>query len=317
MVSKSQVISLVAGALLLVIPMSAFADSTASISISGGGSVTVGSTVTATVLESSTQAVNGVKVGVQYDASLLQVVSTTVGNFSTCPAGVTTTGSSVAWQCAALGSQLTGTETVGSVTFKALAAGTATISTTAGTVITDATTANQNDWNGSGASIAYTVTTPVSQSTQSNTNGSSSSTSSNSTNGSVHSTSNAASDVKGTTTGATTSSSTSTTGSAVSTAGAVKGASTNVKSGSNGSAHVTVASTVKTSHAGLIVSSLATVVVVAVAAVWLTMRKRVVVEPKVYKLEGSDVPKRADNKKSKAKTSSKHKTTTRKPSVNK
>jgi hypothetical protein len=69
----SKLSSIIVGGLLLAAPVSAFADTTASVSISGGGnSYTVGSTFSVIVSENSgSQAVNGVKVGVQFSSAML------------------------------------------------------------------------------------------------------------------------------------------------------------------------------------------------------------------------------------------------------
>lgn len=267
---KSKLIGLTAAGIFLVLQTSALAAGAASISISGGGSYSVGNTFTTTILESSTQAVNGVKVGVQYNASMLQVVgSPTIGDFSTCPSGVAVSGGLVSWECAALGGQLTGSHPVGTITFKALVAGSSVISTTSGTVITDAVTANQNDWNGSSASSNITVNAPSAPSTPSQSTKSSPST--------VRSSSNSSSQNSGKVSNSTVSKPT-TTVSSTSTntpSGSVKGATTT----KNSAAKVATLMTTKTSHTSLITSGISALLIVIAAAYWLFFRKPTEVVP--------------------------------------
>ncbi len=149
--------------LVLMATATASASPTASFAISGSGSYTVGNSFTVTVSENSgSQEVNAVKAQLQYDASALQVTSLSTGDFTTCPAAPSASGNTISFQCAALGTKLTGVHIVGTITFKALAAQTTSVSTLSSSAIVDANTANQNDWDGVAAAGSYTLTAPVS-----------------------------------------------------------------------------------------------------------------------------------------------------------
>jgi len=161
--------------LVLLGSSTAFAAQTASLSISGSGSYAVGSSFTVVVSENSgSQEVNGVDVRLSYNPSVLQVMSVSPGDFATCPAAPSASGGTITISCAALGSKMTGSHTVGVIGFKAIASGTATVSTLSNSAIVDAndsTPENRNDWNRVITSGTYNLVTPVSPQPQSNQGG--------------------------------------------------------------------------------------------------------------------------------------------------
>lgn len=139
----------------------------ASLSLSpASGSYTVGNKFTVTINETSTDVINAAEPDLTYNTSQLQFDSLTNTGAFDIP-GPTTSGNGVVKiPVAKSGSGLTGTQTIGTVTFKVLAAGSSTISF-AGTsaIVTGPTPPPTNIWDkistaGTFTLVAATTTTP-------------------------------------------------------------------------------------------------------------------------------------------------------------
>ncbi len=130
---RSTILSTLASAaasvsLFAVMTGTAQAAGTASLSISGG-SVQTGNTITAVIRETSTDPVVSVQADLVFDASKLQCISVdgSTSAFTIPYQGACGTGT-VSIARATAGTTLTGTQTVATVTFKAIAPGSAAIS---------------------------------------------------------------------------------------------------------------------------------------------------------------------------------------------
>jgi len=301
-------ISLLAVSSLLV-PMTASAATgtgTASLHLSpAAGSYTVGQTFTVTITETSSVAVAAVELDVNYPAGLLQCNGpASLGAFATsyhntCAGGALSLGVGVQ------GTPVSGTQTVGSVSFTVLAAGNASLSIADASEIDDTNVANACDTTcASGATAAsYSLAAPV----QTGSTGSGSSSSSN-----TGSKSGSTSGSKTTTTTTTTTGTGSNTSTSVST--------TKSQTQTQSNRHNTPAPQPKHNfyghHTGAVTSTVSALVLLGAAAYWLIFRKRAELVPaKVYKLVAAAKSKTAGKK---ASTHSKAATTaTKKTSVKK
>ena len=123
------------------------------------GSYTVGNNFTVTVQENSgTDPANTVDAVVNFPASLQFVSDTTVAPFSFNPATDTASGNSVHITRAQLGTSSTGAQTVTTITFKVLSAGSAPVSFGAGSDILSATDSSNLLTSSPGAT--YTLNAP-------------------------------------------------------------------------------------------------------------------------------------------------------------
>jgi hypothetical protein len=142
---------------LAVMPASVGAAGSASLSLSpAGGSRTVGSTFAVSVIESSgATAVNGVQADLSYSSALQLIGKGCGGAFEiAAPAG----GASIA--CATV-SPKTGTQSVGTVSFKVVAAGSASVSILPSSQITASDGQGSNVYNGASSSAGYSLVAPA------------------------------------------------------------------------------------------------------------------------------------------------------------
>lgn len=146
-----------ATALMTMLPMSAGAAGNASLSLSGnGGSYTTGATFTATIYENSgAETVNVVEADFVYDSNVLQLVGMNCGGGFE----IATPASASGITCGTV-SPKSGSQVVGTVSFKTLAAGTGSVSFGASSAVYRSTD-NVNIWNGMANTASYGVVTPA------------------------------------------------------------------------------------------------------------------------------------------------------------
>jgi len=124
------------------------------------GSYNIGTTFTVNIYETSGTAINAAEADLIYNASQLQYVSSsTAGAFSNYVSPTSTTGEFTI-SGASGGAGLTGTNLIGTVTFKTLT-GTGTAAISFGSQSSILNAGGSETWNGSTAAASYTLTTPV------------------------------------------------------------------------------------------------------------------------------------------------------------
>jgi hypothetical protein len=147
---------------LVLSPLGAQAVGTASLSLSpSSGSHVKNSTFKVSIYENSgTTEVNTVQSYLSYETSSVQFVSVAPGSvFSTCTELSGGSGS-IHVTCAALGGKITGSQLVGTITFKALASsGSSAVQFNSDSHIY-ASADNRDVWNGSTVGATYTFTAP-------------------------------------------------------------------------------------------------------------------------------------------------------------
>ncbi len=130
------------------------------------GSYTVGSTITVTVTENSTDSVNAVQANLTYNASQLQVNSVNTGSSASSPftlcAQSSGGGGVINVGCAIPNNTVTGTQTVATITFSALSATSSTPITIASGSAIVRSSDQTNVWNQVDNQVTYAITTPVS-----------------------------------------------------------------------------------------------------------------------------------------------------------
>ncbi|MBI5906548.1 hypothetical protein HY857_00650 [Candidatus Saccharibacteria bacterium] len=154
---KSFILATLMATSLMALPQAVSAAGSASLALSAGGSRTVGRTFSVSVIENSGgTAVNGVQADLGYDSSKLQPLSKSCGGAFevTAPSG----GASLA--CATISAK-TGSQVVGTVNFKVLAAGAGAVSFLPSSQITASDGQGTNVWNGGTAGGSYVFAAPV------------------------------------------------------------------------------------------------------------------------------------------------------------
>ncbi len=143
--------------LLALAPASVAAAGSASLNMSGSGVThNVGTTFSVVITENSgAEAVNVVEANLVYDSNVLQLTGISCsGGFE-----ISTPASASGIACGTTAPK-TGMQTVGSASFKVLAAGTGTASFSASSAIYSSTT-NANIWNGAANGVSFPLATPA------------------------------------------------------------------------------------------------------------------------------------------------------------
>jgi len=153
------VLALIALLLPMGLAQPVFAAGDASFSFTTAGSTTVGGSFSVTVKETSTAGdnVNAVQANVSYPSAQLQYSSMSLGVFTLCGQQSQSTGS-VAVGCAA-SSTYSGTQTVVTMNFTVIAAGSGQVHLTSGSDIDSNT--GTSVWDGTLTSTTYTFSAPV------------------------------------------------------------------------------------------------------------------------------------------------------------
>jgi hypothetical protein len=275
----------------LLVPTSAFAaagSGTASLHFSpASGSYTVGQTVTLTITETSSTAVAAVEADMTYPSNLLQCNGpASLGAFATSYQNVCA-GGSLSLAVGVQGTPVTGTQTVGTVSFTVIASGTAALKVAGTSEIDDAAVANVCDSTcASGATVANYSLAAASQPVA------------------VQNTSTTTSTPKTATTSTTTSAPTTQTQTPTTTT------ATTSKS-SKTTTYTPQPRHIRSHHTGIVTSTLSALVIVIAAVYWLVIRKRTEVAPvKAYKLNSASKTKSTTKKKTTARNTA---TAKRKP----
>lgn len=245
------------------------------------GSYTTGSTITVNISETSSTPVAAVEADFTYPASLLQYAGASItGPFQTAYLNNGGNGS-VSLVLGTQGTTVSGTQAVASVSFKVLAAGSASLSMLNSSEIDDATTANVCDSTcASGAKAAgFALSAPATTPTQPTSGGGSTGT------GTPTSTSNSSSKPASTSTGTT---STATGATNTTTSGSTTIPAKPTTKGSKNTT-ATKPKTIKSHRTGVVTTSVILIAALAAGFYWLVLRKRVEVAaaPASYKLAGS------------------------------
>jgi len=268
------------------------------------GSYTVGSTVTLTITENSSTPVAAVEADLTYPANLLQCNGpASLGAFATSYQN-TCSGGSISLAVGVQGTPVSGSQTVGTISFTVIGSGSAALKVVASSEIDDATTANVCDATCAGGASAANYTLAAAATPPSSpTTGS----------GSTSPTTGGSKTTTSTNTGSKTSAGTGTSATGSTNPGSTAATDTPTTSATSSTKKQSEKKTaskpkhIKSHRTGLVTSSLAALVVVLAGVYWLVIRKRTEVAPAVaaYKLAGSGKSKAT----AKSKASSKSATT--------